>query len=568
MQIQEKTRKYVDKKYGYPHPTLDEIYNFWSKTNTGILKYKEIERKIELDTAVPNLYMREIFEYAKEQGKRIVISTDMYLQNEDIELILKKCNIIGWDRLLVSSEIKKSKYDGTLYDEILKLEKVRAGQVLHIGDNEQSDIQMASGKGFETYHYKSGKEDFAQSLHGLSTRQADSQTICGDNSFWYSMGYQIGGVLYAGLGKWIKEKIGNKKIFCVSRDGYNLVQLCKQLDIDNCEYLYSSRRALMLAQASKLDEQELELMLPYSYGQTIREVLEYMNLEKIPEDEFKKQGFSGYDDIIKNRTDIIKIKQIYKNNENIVLDVCRKEREELEKYFSKKGVFQKETYFFDSGWNGTTQCMMKRIFQLLHKDTKCTFLYVGICDNEISRKKLFGCSYETFLKDVAGNDISNKMLDAASVWELFFSADEPALICYQNNSFKFENYKKREFIKFINIGIHDYVEQNKNSYVEQLFSHTNTLAVVEMFRLVENPDSKEAEKIGNIENSDSASACKQSKKFLGRITRQALKKNPLIDIYWEKGIYAHPENTWDVKLFVFLRKQFSKVKRFSKKFNT
>ena len=68
---------------GYPHPDMDEIYEVLSEHTEYPVDWNEVkayEYAIEKDALVGNPETRQIFEYAKKSGKRVVATTDMYLR--------------------------------------------------------------------------------------------------------------------------------------------------------------------------------------------------------------------------------------------------------------------------------------------------------------------------------------------------------------------------------------------------------------------------------------------------------------------------------------------------------
>ena len=73
------------------------------------------------------------------------------------------------------------------------------------------------------------------------------------------------------------------------------------------------------------------------------------------------------------------------------------------------------------------------------------------------------------------------------------------------------------------------------------------------------PAQTEAQKIGDLESTDSLSACSGMKKYLARISYKLLLKNPYLDIYWEKGVYKHPKNPVLVKWFVWIRQRTAHI---------
>ena len=59
------------------------------------------------------------------------------------------------------------------------------------------------------------------------------------NSFWYDLGFRVGGPLYKGLLEWIEEEAVNtgKEVFFISGSGYNLYALLKNKGYTNVKYV-------------------------------------------------------------------------------------------------------------------------------------------------------------------------------------------------------------------------------------------------------------------------------------------------------------------------------------------
>ena len=96
--------------------TIDEIYDEIAD------KYKPLKQKemdLERQVLQPNPEMKEVFGYAKEQNKRIIIVSDMYLSSDFLKSVLEEKGFIGFEKLYVSSKYGKLKYSGNLFKEVL-----------------------------------------------------------------------------------------------------------------------------------------------------------------------------------------------------------------------------------------------------------------------------------------------------------------------------------------------------------------------------------------------------------------------------------------------------------------
>lgn len=554
--MQREAYGYVKKKYGYPHPTLHEIYEQIEKKYPDLrFGYESLEREIEQNAVIPNRTMQEFYLYAKKKGKKIIISTDMYLQKCDIEQILQKCGYKQYHRLYLSSERKRTKYEGDLYRQIIQEENIVPADIFHIGDNKKSDFEVPRRIGIRTFYYDKSKQDYLAGLYrlGHNDRMALSET----DSFWYGLGYHVGGSFYMGLVAWIRAKAQGRTIYCLSRDGYNLTRILKNLGTDKCKYIRVSRRALILPSIVSLGRRELELLPPYSCGQTVWEVITYLNLERIPEADFMAEGFSGYGAAIRTKSDVAKVKRVYIKNKDYILQRCEAERSNLEHYFRTHGLFDGEILFFDSGWNGTSQYLIERIYQILGKKCTIQFLYAGIKEHSARFKWLRHSQYEAFLNEYMESGKRKAVMDSTAVMELFFSENAPALVCYDNRQLKFEPYHYNKRIDRINQGIQDYMEQNgymmKDAWVDGLQKY----ALLRIKDLLLYPTAEQAKKIGDMESADSMSSGKDMKKYIARIPLRSLKNNLFLDIFWERGVYRHPDNCIGAKLFVFVRQRIA-----------
>lgn len=137
--------------------TLDDIYDVlqdWlgmTDNQRQAVENREIE--LELKYCHPRSYARELFQLCHALGKRIIITSDMYLPKEAVEKILARCGYEGYEKLYLSSDVKLGKWSGDLYQHICKDLDVSPENILHIGDTAPSDVDMAKKKGLQSFHF-------------------------------------------------------------------------------------------------------------------------------------------------------------------------------------------------------------------------------------------------------------------------------------------------------------------------------------------------------------------------------------------------------------------------------
>lgn len=548
----------VKRKFGRPHANIDEIYEYfenYDERNIDWQAVKHAEVQMEEDALVCNHKMFEIFEYAKEKGKRIIAVSDMYLFAETIENILEKCGYIGFDHIYVSANENATKYEGTLFEHVLREEGVAADKVLHIGDSYKDDYEHAIAIGLRAIQYKTQKmsDDLKYMENSPVDYGVSSLLIEEKGDYWYNFGVYVGGPLYLGLYSWMLSKIEQEKadkVYFLARDGYNLCQLMKKDGYEQAEYLYTSRRALLLAGVVELDDKTLSLLPPFTYYQTVGEVLEYLDINDIVTDScIRIAGFSGRDSIISNDVDRENFKSIYKYSETKFLKKCETERNNAKHYFEKIGFFDGNNILFDCGWNGSSQYLLDRFLNAIGYEKECKFFYVGIMNTHKSRKQLQNKVYETYLFDYAENiNMQQKVMHAVVIFELLFGAPHESVLMYGNDEPVLEKSGiSQKFKEQIYQGISDFVSLARPFVQKYGIEISRENAIASLIRLVNHPTIEEAMVIGDVENVDGFANKKGEKKYIAKIDKEIYEKNPNIEIYWIEGLMTRTDIEKDLK---------------------
>ena len=87
-------------------------------------------------------------------------------------------------------------------------------------------------------------------------------------------------------------------------------------------------------------------------------------------------------DIIRTKEDQKRVKQLFQINAEEFLATCEKEREAAKAYFSNLGVLGRRNLYFDCGWNGSSQYLLRRFYRAIGYQDESQFAYVGILDTE------------------------------------------------------------------------------------------------------------------------------------------------------------------------------------------
>lgn len=117
------------------------------------LRLQKLEETIEKDSVSCRPDMLDIFNFAKENNKKVIIASDMFLSLETITEMLTENGYSGWDNLYLSSDRGVRKDTGQLYQLILDEYNVSGNEFIMIGDNERSDYQLPFDSfGIRTIH--------------------------------------------------------------------------------------------------------------------------------------------------------------------------------------------------------------------------------------------------------------------------------------------------------------------------------------------------------------------------------------------------------------------------------
>ena len=174
----------------------------------------------------------------QQRGKKIIITTDMYLDRDTIKRILKKINVFE-DVLYLSSEVGVTKVSGKLFPYVLKDMQIKPSQMVHLGDNLVSDLQRPKEAGIAAFKRLLPNRIFENTYHKRRrcnivenhVRTFNRLTIP-DDSPECMVGYSVLGPLVMEFCRWVHEqqKISQaNKVLFVAREGFLLKNIYLQM---------------------------------------------------------------------------------------------------------------------------------------------------------------------------------------------------------------------------------------------------------------------------------------------------------------------------------------------------
>lgn len=474
-------RKYYEKEARKKHfsevhnyeVTLDEIWELIEQ-ECGIVAEKgmAVECEIEEKLCYANPFMKQVYDELIKLGKKIVIISDMYLPSDVLGKMLKKAGYSGYDKLYVSCEYGVNKYEGALYDFVIKDSELSTKRI-HVGDNVVSDVKSAKAHGFESLHYPNVNDtqhkyramDMSPIVGGAYRGVVNSRICCGLNkySMEYEYGYIYGGLFVTGYCNFIHEysrKNNVDKVLFLSRDGDVLKQAYDVMfPDDNTEYVYWSRKVStrLMAGRDYYDYFRRFIYHKINHGIDISDILKSMELSKDygisgkltdkNADALKDALIADWDNILAGyQTEVMEAGKYYRN----ILRNCSK------------------AVVVDIGWAGSGAVALNT---LVSKEWNIPCEIIGIVAGTNTVHNSEPYATETFFQSGKlvsymysmshNTDLMKKHdpnRDYNVYWELLLSSPTPQFVGFGAEGLRFGKYDdNQEGIKQIREGILDFV---------------------------------------------------------------------------------------------------------------
>lgn len=346
--------------------TLADIWNVMEeKTGLSANRGMVLELETELQFCYANPFMQEVYQTLCKMGKQILIISDMYLSGEFLKELLLKNGYGEFQCFYVSCEYDKNKGTGELF-ELVKMEcGLRNFQMVHVGDNLVSDVQMAQKAKLHACHYpnvnQEGKKyrayDMSPIVGGAYRGLINNHLYSGvhKDSVEYEYGYVYGGLFVTGYCAFIHEycrKNQIEKVLFLSRDGDILKQAYELLyPGEHTEYVYWSRKVSvkLMAGADRYDYFRRFLYHKVNQGYTLKQIFVSMELESLLEK--LPIQFQAKDELTSSNVE--KLKEFLLKNWEEVLYQYEAEQEAAKSYYADILKGYQRAVAVDIGWAGS-----------------------------------------------------------------------------------------------------------------------------------------------------------------------------------------------------------------------
>ncbi len=379
--------------------TLDEICAVLRERLFVGEKEAEALRNAELDAerrfSVRRDAMKEVYDYAVAQGKKIFFLSDMYLPRDFIvELLRRHGYDAAAENTIVSSEEGVLKHTGNLFKRLIaRAAPAEPSEILHIGDNFNADIKPARALGIRAYYCENPHEFFLAlpavarlfrvNAEGSELRMGLSlylglaaNRLCEGvhpkklydpdslfNGSAYGLGYFGLGIFMLNFCAWLKRyclKNGVEQLAFLARDGQIIKDVYDAIAGDDpalpkSVYLYSSRR--MFSIPSFRTPADLNIIFNNYFegrvGDFVKTRLGLAEPEELKEAEkiLKENPGVSFSDAVATTSSLAR--DVVKALENLILANAAKERDAILRYFAETLDPGRPTALVDLGYNGS-----------------------------------------------------------------------------------------------------------------------------------------------------------------------------------------------------------------------
>jgi len=440
---------------GREDATLREIYQTFAamvpEARNRVEELMELEMQEERRVLEPYPFGRNLYEAAKDAGKRIVISSDQYLPHEFLSALLKEFGYVDHEHFLLSGDSGILKTTGSMYEWLPMLLGVERQEIFHIGDNPYVDYEVAIRKGLDAAI--SPRSDTVAGHDGRNTMVAHQPTLGSYAATRYLsnladehvsgssltelhddidfVGYTFYGPMLTYLAAWVTEPLRNgdiDRLWLLARDSQGLNRVIRLLYpelVDRIDYIYASRRMLVyptgtLSGIEIFRHYELAAQSNPTVGEFVARISSD-NADFTPVAALFHPLARVQDPTV--RADLIKA--LDKQCLALSKDRARPEFIDLQAYYRDMTKGAEKIGLFDLGWRGNLQRAIEHVFK--GTNTKFTGYYIGqIFEDEILKPHIDAESY-AFSYNFPGHHYE-KILYNMWVLELIFSGTEPSSI--------------------------------------------------------------------------------------------------------------------------------------------
>lgn len=529
---------------------LDEIYLQLHALYPSLQDLKTIkkwEQEYELNFCQWNPLIQEVYNYCIQKHKIVLIVTDIYLPKNLIEEMLNKLQI-QYDFLFVSSEERKTKHSGNLFQTVLAKIGCEPQKILHIGDNRESDYAVPrklgitaikiprddkinlfiQKKSFKNHHGYANMCSFINNHSGYHNWNVVRRQS--DLDYFFQAGYEVQGPLLYGFVQWLEKQLKKQKIdkvFFFARDGQLIQKAYNTLEgpIPN-SYMFASRRALIVPTLwMQPDLHDVIHTITFLEMEKIPSILKRIGLQSEHyKNVFVKKQFSWTKEY--NSRELFNdpgFKSIYDSYIKPDMIISSKNQYQNLVTYLNQINFKGKVAIVDIGWFGNMQRSLDKVVEKAQIPAKVQGFYLGlnpfskVLSDDVAHGFLFDRNYNIELFRI------KRTFNA--LFEILFTADHGTTLGYQEKNGKIApvldswEYEKNELrsdynkINAVQKGALEFVKDAVSVIWCNLISSTPQVSFMNWICLGFYPDQRCAKMFGGLHMLDDDLLCIAAPKY-------------------------------------------------------
>lgn len=368
------------------HLRLDEIYGYLKQFGPAGKDWDAVlqaEIELEKKITVVRREMQQLLQHARNKGKKVVLTTDMYYTSAMLQEILDGHGISGYDKIIVSCEVRRSKQRGTMWEALR--EAFPQETIMHVDDRTDFDPEPIAQARIDYYAIASPEKLLVNgglAFLGEGKRTAGDEvalgslaTQVGNNPFAmenggclaletpYEVGYSIFGPITHLFMSWLLENtVKNREdvVLFLSRDGYCWESLYREMGkrekLPYFCYFYTSRMAAINAYVENIEDIQVVLhKTNKSRSLKVYEILKSFFQVDLEADDFNQQYYYRV-------SDEALLDYIEKNCLDLILEEAKEQRENYRTYVEGLNLPQGDKIaVVDFVGGGSAQMFLKRL---------------------------------------------------------------------------------------------------------------------------------------------------------------------------------------------------------------
>ena len=452
--------------------TLIERTHLGTEKEKETLKQElpEYEINREIEKTYINPLITDIFNKYDKNTKYCI--SDFYMPKEDLIKILNAHGLDKkFEKVYVSADIMKTKRDeGHLFEYFSEKENIKYENMIHVGDNQHSDIDMAKRYGIETIKIPNPKK-YNFDINNLGNIDLKLDNIKKDASTenlakltrenlkeykksLYNQGIEFSAIAYYYIYDIIIDAVlkGYDKIYYQTREGETFIKFHEIIEKNNpfpfkvpkAELIEVSRVATFAASLDEFNVQNLLRIWSQYRAQSMKALFKSLDIDIEKYNEYFKKYDIDKEMTIYEPWFNFKVTTLLQDKEfkKEIEEELKEKRERLLEYLKGKGIENKEgnkIYLVDIGWRGTIQDNLAFVLDKAHIEGG----YIALFDYYNPQRE--NVAKRAFIRDskVTWEYVALTL----TIYEMMFSSDTKSVAGYENG--KAIRKGKKEEVDFV-----------------------------------------------------------------------------------------------------------------------